>query len=74
MANSNETISENIENEILSQEDQISRNGGVNVSLEDFLTSTTKTIHNKTIIEEEKNNNLIYTDDSENNFKNFEIE
>jgi|GEM_PF-6251692 len=74
MANSNETIGENIENEILSQDDQISRNGGVNVSLEDFLTSATTTIHNKTILEEAKNNNLIYTDDSKNNFENFEIE
>lgn len=74
MANTNETISENIEKEILSQEDQVSKNGGINVTLEDFLSSTTKTIHNKSIIKEDKNNNLIYTDDAKNNFNNFKIE
>ncbi|MEA3383097.1 MAG: hypothetical protein U9Q20_00280, partial [Campylobacterota bacterium] len=47
MANIDETLGQSIENEIEDQEDQISKQGGVGISLEDFTTSGTTNVKNE---------------------------
>ena len=60
MAEINETLGQNIENEIDSQEDQISKHGGTNISLEDFLDQSDTNLVDST------------TDETTTNIKNFD--